>query len=237
MPDDDVSVADGSAPDYKALLEIEQAKSASLTAENERVGKDHSAMKGTMRSQTARDAAQDAKFAALDKKIGAIGNAAASGDASTLAESLSRADEETQLAVAQQTFATEYEELQGDLTEALGALTLDSPEATEIKALWKAAYEGTGMTDSARMRQFGKAARMAGKLEQPKAEEDEKEFPPGDADPVGTDTGPGSRGASPTGAALRAKDPRKMTPTEQQAHLKALHAEADKATGVKHKWE
>ena len=122
---------------------------------------------------------------------------------------------------------------------AICALTLDSPEAAEVKALWKAAYEGTGMTDSARMRQFGRAARMATKLDQPKAEEEKPKEPPEetDTDALGTDTGPGSRGASKNLAGLMKKNPLKMTPKELKAYEKDLWSEAGKDIGVTYKLE
>lgn len=237
-PKDDASVADGST-DYKALLEIEQAKTAALTTENERVAKDHSAMKGTMRSQTARDAAMDSRFAALDKKISAVGGAQASGDASTLAESLTRITEESQADVDQQQFASEYLEVYNDLTEALGGISFDSTEAADIKAMWNEAHVGTGMSNSQRMRQFVKAARLADKIEQSKTEEAPQGDPPEetDNDDLGTDTGPGSRGASKNLAGLMQKNPLKMTPKELKAYEKDLWAEAGKDMGVVYKRE
>lgn len=233
------SIADGADSDYKALLEIEQAKSVALEADNDRMGRDLSSLRGTVRSQTARDAENTSRFNSLEKQIAAMGSAQASGDVSNLAESLTRIEQDSQADSQQRQFTDEFNEAYTDLNEALGTVSLDAPEAAEIKTMWLAAHKGDGMTDAQRIRQFNRAARMAGKLTPPKPVADPAPTPDPepDPDPVGTDTGPGARGASQSLATLNQKDPRKMTPKQQQEHLAALHAEADKATGVKHKWE
>lgn len=234
-PEDAASVADGSE-DYKALYEIEQARNVALTADWEKAGKDFSSIKGTLRSQTARDADIVAEIKSLKARLGVMAEAQASGDASSLSESLTRLDGESQAEADQRAFAVEYDEVYGELQSALGKVSLDSPEAAAIKALWTEGFNDQTLTASQKLSRFNKAVGLAYRLVPAKVEEDP---PPEEdnTDDLGTDTGAGSQGASKTLATLMKKDPKKMTVKERDQYLKDLYLEAGKNLGVTFKTE
>ena len=248
---DSLGTSDGSPPDYETLLKTEQERAATLGRENEKLGKDLSSLKGTVRTQRSRDDEFQGQLAGLQKQMSAVAKAMEAGSSEGLGGQIDEINDATGTSVASSRFAARYESLLGDLQDAVGGgdgnAALDLKTATELedaRSLWNEGYTNVELSYSERVDLFQQAIGQAHKAvrlaEQAKAYKSTKASKASDTKgddhesdaSLDTDTGAGASGGADTVKSLLKLDTSTMGLKEKGVYEAKLWKAMTKEDGV-----
>ncbi len=246
---DSLGTSDGSPPDFEALLKTEQEKTSTLGRENEKLGKDLSSVRGTVKAQRSRDNEFQDRFEGLSKQVSAIAAHMESGNSEGLGGQIDEINETTGSSVASSRFAARYESLLGDLQDAVGggdgSAALDLKTATELdeaRSLWNEGYTNVELPYPERVDLFQqaiglahKAVRVAGRTQvdtKPEGSKTGKGDESESDESLDTDTGAGASGGADTVKSLLKQDTSTMGLKEKAEYEAKLWKAMTKEDGV-----
>ena len=128
------------APDYKALLEAETASRIAAEAEREKQARDYAALKGTVRSQTLRDAEWSQRLDNLSQQVATIAKVGDEDVQREAAEVRARGEAARAQAQFEAEWAPLHDELKNTLIDAGGKPLLDlatAPELADVRELYR----------------------------------------------------------------------------------------------------